>query len=99
MKPYSPETLGDRWACSSQKIRQMCHNGELPYFRLGKLIRIPAVEVERIECGDLSDTEDSSALPMAHPAFALRLERMTGAKPRLGLVQSGASSTNLHRAG
>jgi excisionase family DNA binding protein len=46
-KPLSPETLGERWECSSEKIRQMFHRGEIGGFRLGKLIRIPAIEVER----------------------------------------------------
>src|SRR5687767_14422063 len=49
-RPFSPETLADRWNCSPQKVRLMFHAGELQGFRLGKLIRIPAAEVERIEC-------------------------------------------------
>lgn len=49
-KPFTPETLGERWGCSGNKIRHMFHDGELAGFRLGKLIRIPAVEVERYEC-------------------------------------------------
>ena len=49
-KPYSPETLAERWGCSSEKIRLMYHAGEISGFRLGKLIRIPANEVERYEC-------------------------------------------------
>lgn len=49
-KPYSPETLADRWGCSAEKVRLMYRSGELPGFRLGKLIRIPANEVERYEC-------------------------------------------------
>ena len=49
-KPYTPETLADRWCCSSEKVRQMIHSGELVGFRLGKFIRIPSIEVERFEC-------------------------------------------------
>lgn len=48
-RPYSPETLAERWGCSAEKIRQMCRRGEIESFKLGKLIRIPAAEVERIE--------------------------------------------------
>jgi excisionase family DNA binding protein len=48
-KPFSPETLAERWGCSAEKVRQMFHRGELAGFRLGKLIRIPANEVERFE--------------------------------------------------
>lgn len=49
-RPFTPETLAERWECSAQKIRNMIMNGEIAAFRLGKLIRIPAIEVERIEC-------------------------------------------------
>jgi excisionase family DNA binding protein len=97
-RPYSPETLGDHWGCSAEKIRQMCRRGDLAFFRLGKLIRIPASEVERIECqnGDSSSTEGNGALlshSLGMDAAELRLERMTGDGPRLSLVRSGASST------
>lgn len=83
-KPYSPETLAERWDCSSEKVRQMFHRGELNGFRLGKLIRIPAIEVQRYECQlrtSSSHTEENSPSPMApaNPAFASRLGRMTAA--------------------
>jgi excisionase family DNA binding protein len=99
VRPFSPETLADRWGCSSEKIRQMCRGGELSSFRLGKLIRIPASEVDRIECQitDSSNTEGSSASLMELPADELRLARMTGDGPRLSLVKSGAGSTALSR--
>lgn len=93
-RPYSPETLGDRWGCSSEKIRQMCRSGELASFRLGKLIRIPASEVERIECQntDSSDTADNGASPTPNQgegAFESRLARQTEGLPKLALVSSG----------
>lgn len=73
----------------------MCRQGELAAFRLGKLIRIPANEVERIECQntDSSNIEDNTASPMELPAVELRLARMTGGGPSLSLVKSGAAST------
>lgn len=97
MRPFSPETLADRWACSAEKVRQMCRAGEIASFRLGKLIRIPSTEVERIECQiiDSSDTADSSA-SLSHAlrgdVFASRLERLTEGPQRLALVQSGEPS-------
>ncbi len=83
-KPYTPETLAERWGCSSEKVRQMYHRGQLKAFRLGKLIRIPAIEVQRYECQFLtssSPTEENSRSPMApaQAAFAARLGRMTAA--------------------
>ena len=82
----------------------MCHRGELSYFRLGKLIRIPANEVERIECltGGSSSTEDnivSPTPPWVPDGVELRLERMIGGGPKLSLVKSGAGSTDLPRNG
>jgi excisionase family DNA binding protein len=49
-RPFSPETLAERWECSPQLVRQMVRRGEISGFRLGKLIRIPFNEVERVEC-------------------------------------------------
>ena len=49
-KPFSPQTLAARWGCSSETVRTMCHSGAIGWFPVGKLIRIPAAEVERFEC-------------------------------------------------
>ena len=100
-RPFSPETLADRWGCSSEKVRQMCRAGELSSFRLGKLIRIPANEVERVECQntDWSSTEDNTASLTDIPASELRLARMIGDGQRLSLVKSGAGSSGQHRNG
>ena len=98
-RPFSPETLAERWGCSAEKIRQMCRQGAIDSFRLGRLIRIAANEVERIECQntDSSSIEGSSASPTVTPADELRLERMIGAGPKLSLVQSGSGSTGQPR--
>lgn len=96
MRPYSPETLAERWDCSPEKIRRMYHAGEIQGFRLGKLIRIPAAEVERFEClnTESSNIEDDSVSPSqtaSEGAFASRLARMTGVSPKLAPVTSGGS--------
>jgi excisionase family DNA binding protein len=100
-RPFSPETLADRWGCSSEKVRQMCRHGELSYFRLGKLIRIPANEVERVECQNTAScgTETNGALHTGDHAFGLRLERLTEASPKLALVRSGGHSPSQSRNG
>lgn len=94
MQPYSPETLAERWQCSAEKVRQMCRNGSLAYFRLGKLMRVPAEEVARIECTGLSGIEGNGASPTDIHASELRLARMTGAGPKLSPVKSGNVSIN-----
>ena len=88
-RPYSPELLADRWDCSAEKIRQMFHRGELAGFRLGKLIRIPSIEVERFECDQThpvqvtnsSNIEESSRsrLDAEKIVADIRLARMTRA--------------------
>jgi excisionase family DNA binding protein len=102
-KPFSPETLAQRWGCSGELVRQMCRRGELGYFRLGKLIRIPANEVERLECQNtaLCGTETNGVSPTQdrEAAFESRLERLTGESPKLALVQSGAPAPGQSRRG
>jgi excisionase family DNA binding protein len=100
-RPFSPETLAARWGCSSETIRAMCRRGELGSFRLGKLIRIPANEVERVECqsGDWSSTEGNTASPTELPAAELRLARMIGDGPKLSLVKYGDGSSGQPRNG
>lgn len=82
----------------------MCRAGDLAFFRLGKLYRIPAVEVDRIECQNTasSNTEDSGAsltLSRDEAAFESRLERMTEGPRRLALVQSGGRDSAQSRRG
>ena len=91
--PYSPETLADRWACSAEKVRLMYRAGELAGFRLGKLIRIPAAEVERYECQNTPspDTETSgpSVFATGIDGFESRLVRQTEGLPRLAPASFG----------
>jgi hypothetical protein len=64
----------------------MFHRGELAGFRLGKLIRIPAIEVERFEYAETqpapgtssSSIEESSRSPLdeERTAAEFRLARM-----------------------
>lgn len=93
-KPYSPESLAERWCCSAEKVRIMYRNGELAGFRLGKLIRIPAAEVERYECQNTpspSTEENSPSLierQMVNRA-EYQLARQIGAGLKLSPVNSG----------
>ncbi|WP_405053571.1 excisionase family DNA-binding protein [Sphingobium sp. WCS2017Hpa-17] len=59
-KPFTVPNLADRWGCSEGLIRKMIDRGELRSFRLGVLIRVPADEVERVECQ--SHTPSSASL-------------------------------------
>ena len=98
-KPYSPQTLAERWSCSSEKIRLMCRNEELAWFQLGKLIRIPAAEVERYECQNIAspgtvENSPSHGESLAESIrFASRLVRQTGDSPRLAPINAFESGT------
>ncbi len=56
---FTPESLGRRWNCSARHIRKCCELGELPFFRVGSMIRIPVDAVERIEQCQIGDLESS----------------------------------------
>lgn len=96
---YTPATLAERWACSERKIRLMIERGELPAFRLGKLLRISKEAVESIECQDgasLDCEANSSSHGMTPRASGdvIDLEQMTAKKrsaaPRLDTHNSRA---------
>ena len=100
-RPYTVATLAQRWACSEGTIRNMIRRGELAHIRLGTLIRIPASEVERIECPNTAsnDTEADtlSSGPMEpESGIATSLPRpiASGQRPKLG--NDGGSAT-VHR--
>lgn len=60
-KPFTVPNLAQRWGCSEGLIRKMIDRGELRSFRLGILIRVPAEEVERVECQTESHTPSSGS--------------------------------------
>ena len=53
---YTPEMLAERWLCSPRHVRDMCNKGQLAFFRLGRLFRIPAWSVEEVEARGKPDT-------------------------------------------
>jgi len=76
----------------------MCRDSELASFRLGKLIRIPAAEVERYECQNLIPsqlTEENGQSPsgMANDGYESRLVRLTEGLPKVALVKFGRGAT------
>lgn len=102
-KPYSPETLADRWGCSAEKVRLMYRNGELAGFRLGKLIRIPALEVERYECQNTpspgTETNGLSPSERANDGYESRLVRQSADLPSLAPVSFGHAGTRRKASG
>ncbi|WP_082024675.1 excisionase family DNA-binding protein [Mameliella alba] len=60
-RPFTPDTLAERWACSAETVRQMVKRGELPGFRVGRLFRIPVNAVEEYEECQTSASDGSGA--------------------------------------
>src|SRR5690554_1322186 len=60
-RPYTPETLAERWDCSAQHVRRLISQGQLHAFRVGRLIRIRPEWVEEYECrkSELPHSEES----------------------------------------
>lgn len=77
-RPFTPETLANRWGVSPTMVRNMCGSGQIEHFRLGKLYRIPAKAVEDYEC-QTSASGDSGA------GSASTGEAMTGSDNAISL--------------
>ena len=65
-KPYTPDTLAERWGCSAQTVRNIISQGDLPAFRVGRLFRIKPEAVEEYECQQKSASEDFAAGSVSH---------------------------------
>jgi excisionase family DNA binding protein len=61
MTAYRVPQLAERWGCSPGHIRNLIDRGDLRAFTIGRLVRIPAGEVERIECSQGSRSSDCAA--------------------------------------
>lgn len=81
-KPFTVPSLAARWECSEGLIRKMIERGELNSFRIGVLIRVPADEVERIECKNTP----SSGFADRSPSYGEKMEcaEDEGFTPKIG---------------
>ena len=84
MKPYTVATLAARWQCSEQHIRDIIRKNELACFRAGRLIRIPAAEVERVECVSNGIAEAGTPSQQAVQPGALPFEQRIVVLPNSG---------------
>lgn len=58
-RPFTAETLAERWGCSTNHVRNLVHRGQLRAFRIGaRLLRIPADAVDEYEQSQLAKTAD-----------------------------------------
>jgi integrase len=55
--PFTPDSLAHRWLCSESHIRKLLSAGLLKGFKIGKLWRIAAQEVQRFEACSTSSSD------------------------------------------
>ena len=77
-RPFDPESLADRWGVSATSVRNLCRDGSLQHFRVGRLYRIPAQAVEEYEC----QTSASDAYAEASASTGGRMESESGVSLR-----------------
>lgn len=88
-RPYTPDSLAERWGCSAETIRNMIRDGRLQGFRVGRrLFRIPAAVVEEIEqCqtlpsdGCVADSASSGGMAQ-EPDTVISLRHTTARQPK-----------------
>lgn len=74
-RPYTPETLAERWECSAATIRNMITRGELRAFKVGRAFRIPVDAVTEHEDG-AAFVRQSHMATKNPPSSAAVLERL-----------------------
>ncbi|WP_226549544.1 helix-turn-helix domain-containing protein [Celeribacter naphthalenivorans] len=91
-RPYTHNSLAERWDCSAQTVRNLISEGRLRAFRVGRMFRLKPEAVEEYECHTASQSEnceaDSASLGKIQPpgkgdAISLRHapERTRSRKP------------------
>ncbi|WP_370880000.1 helix-turn-helix domain-containing protein [Labrys monachus] len=65
-RPYTPETLAERWGCTPNHVRALIKRGELCAFRIGpRLLRIPVDAVKQFE--EKNTTQAAVSRPASLP--------------------------------
>lgn len=86
-RPFTADSLAERWGCSGETVRQMVKSGRLPGFRVGRMIRITAQAVEDYECQRSASDGSGAASASTGPATmdaggAISLRHATERPPR-----------------
>ena len=88
--PFTPDELAERWKCSGETVRAMIREGQLPAFRVGRMLRIRPEVVEEHECrisesdasaGDLSSCGTRQTASDAVIVLRHARQRTRSAKP------------------
>jgi excisionase family DNA binding protein len=62
-RPYTLDSLAERWECTGAHVRRLCGAGKLRHFKIGNLYRIPVDAVLEFEVGNYG--EDKNTPPVA----------------------------------
>jgi excisionase family DNA binding protein len=62
---YTVADLAARWQCGESTVRNLIKRGKLATFRIGTLIRISAIEVERFECQNTQCSDSAADTPLS----------------------------------
>ncbi|RJL18226.1 helix-turn-helix domain-containing protein [Paracoccus siganidrum] len=60
-RPWTPDELAARWGCSGETVRSMIRTGQLPAFRVGRMLRVTHKTVEDYECGIIESADSMAA--------------------------------------
>jgi len=60
-RPYSLDSLAERWECTGAHVRRLCTAGKLRHFKIGNLYRIPVDAVLEFEIGHYGEEKSTPA--------------------------------------
>jgi excisionase family DNA binding protein len=60
----TPEMVAERWKCSPRHVRDLMKEGELRYFRIGRMLRVSLTALKEFEeCQNESQTSSHGGSP------------------------------------
>lgn len=81
-RPFTPETLAERWEVDAGTVRRMCRTGRIRSFRVGVAYRINPAAVEVFEAGAEPALDEC---PAPNPAASLRKVKLAASARRRAL--------------
>jgi len=67
-RPFTIESAAEYLECSPMHVRRLCKSGQLAYFRLGRLIRIPRSAIRELQEGARKQKDKEKVIRKTNPA-------------------------------
>ena len=83
-RPFTPETLAERWEVDPGTVRRMCRTGRIRSFKVGVAHRITPDAVEAFEAGEapaMVDRSSSGGVPSLREVKPLASPRRRKQEP------------------